>query len=211
MKLKQKIVENGFFRTFFSIYTYFRHHLIEKWKFVYFELDLGSPPFSLPDRDSSLKIRKANYRDIEKIKLDLYPHMGEKQDFDKRYINQIGTKNCTCFIAEVDKKLIHYFMVFDSANNSPLMQTPFDQNNLFESDAYIGNAFTVKGSRGQSVTTYVLLEVIKYLQEEKNIMRAILLVHTDTPGAVGFYSRLGFKVIKNAESKTLSYRFLARN
>ena len=69
MKLKQKIVENGFFRTFFSIYTYFRHHLIEKWKFVYFELDLGSPPFSLPDRDSSLKIRKANYRDIEKILL----------------------------------------------------------------------------------------------------------------------------------------------
>jgi len=203
--------ENGISWAFFSITAYFRHHLIEKWKFVYFELDLGLTSFSLPESDSSLKIREATLKDIEKIKLDLYPHMSEKQDYDKRYIEQIGTNKCTCFIAEFDKKLIHYFMVFESAINSPLMQSPFDKNKLFKCDAYIGNAFTVKGTRGHSVTTYVLLKIIKYLQKDKNISRAILLVHKDTPGAVGFFSRLGFKVIKNAESKSLTSKFLARS
>jgi ribosomal protein S18 acetylase RimI-like enzyme len=43
-----------------------------------------------------------------------------------------------------------------------------------------------------------LLSIIDYLQNESSALRALLLVHEDTPGAVGFFKRLGFKVIENA-------------
>jgi len=36
----------------------------------------------------------------------------------------------------------------------------------------------------------------------------LLLVHEDTPGAIGFFNRLGFKVIENAYPKTYLSRFL---
>jgi ribosomal protein S18 acetylase RimI-like enzyme len=56
----------------------------------------------------------------------------------------------------------------------------------------------------------VVLTIIKYLQNETNSTRALLLVHKDTPGAVGFFNRLGFKVIENAYPKTYLSRFLKR-
>ena len=203
--------KNGFYLTFHKVIQYIRYNLIDKWKFVYFELDLKLQPFSLPERNSSLKIRKADYKDIKKIKNELYPCMGDKQEFDKRYIDQIGKKGINCFIAELDNELVHYFMVFDSAIHSPLMRTPIDHKKIFKSDVYLGNAFTVMGTRGQSITTYVLQAIIKYLQSEEQYSRAVLLIHKDTPGAVGFYKRLGFKVIANAEAKTLVSKFFVRN
>ena len=206
--LSKEFQKNGIFGTISILSKYIRYNLNEKWRFIFFEINLTMPPFSLPKKDESILIRRAITKDYIKIKNDLYPHMGHKQEFDKKYFDQISETGVNCFIAELDNKLIHYFMVFDSAMDSPLIQTPFDKQMINKSDAYLGNAFTIPSARGKWITPHVVLTIIKYLQNETNASRALLLVHKDTPGAVGFFNRLGFKVIENAYPKTYLSRFL---
>jgi len=206
--LSKEFQNNGIFGTISILSEYIRYNLNDKWRFIFFEINLTMPPFSLPKKDESILIRRAKTKDYIKIKNDLYPHMGHKQEFDKKYFDQISETGVNCFIAELDNKLIHYFMVFDSAMDSPLIQTPFDKQMINKSDAYLGNAFTIPSARGKWITPHVVLTIIKYLQNETNASRALLLVHKDTPGAVGFFNRLGFKVIENAYPKTYLSRFL---
>ena len=208
--LSQEFQNNGISGTISILSEYIRYNLTEKWRFIFFEINLTSPPFSLPKKDESILIRRAETKDYTKIKNDLYPYMGHKQEFDKKYLDRISENGINCFIAEVDNKLIHYFMVFDSAIESPLVQTPFDKQMLTQDDAYLGNAFTIPSARGKWITPHVVLTIIKYLQNETDSTRALLLVHKDTPGAVGFFNRLGFKVIENAYPKTYLSRFLKR-
>ena len=125
--LSQEFQNNGISGTISILSEYIRYNLTEKWRFIFFEINLTTPPFSLPKKDESILIRRAETKDYTKIKNDLYPFMGHKQEFDKKYFNQISETGINCFIAEVDNKLIHYFMVFDSAIESPLVQTPFDK------------------------------------------------------------------------------------
>lgn len=206
--LSKEFQNNGIFGAISILSEYIRYNLTEKWRFIFFEIDLTTPTFSLPKKDESILIRRAKTIDYIKIKNDLYPYMGHKQEFDKKYFDQIRESGVNCFIAEVDNELIHYFMVFDSAIESPLVQTPFDKKLLSQEDAYLGNAFTIPSARGKWITPQVVLTIIKYLQNETNATRALLLVHEDTPGAVGFFNRLGFKVIENAYPKTYLSRFL---
>ena len=206
--LSKELQNNGMSGVISILSHYIRYNLVDKWRFIYFEIDLTLRPFSLPKKDESILIRRAETKDHTKIKNDLYPYMGHKQEFDKKFIDQIGEAGVNCFIAEVDNKLIHYFMVFDSAIESPLVQTPFDKKMLTQDDAYLGNAFTIPSARGKWITPHVVLTIIKYLQNETDSTRALLLVHKDTPGAVGFFNRLGFKVIENAYPKTYLSRFL---
>ena len=146
--LSQEFKDNGISGTVSTLSKYIRYNLIEKWRFIFFEIDLTISPFSLPKKDDSILIRRAETKDYIKIKNDLYPHMGHKQEFDKRYLEQISKTGINCFIAEVDNKVIHYFMVFDSAIESPLVQTPFDKQMITQNDAYLGNAFTIPSARG---------------------------------------------------------------
>jgi len=208
--LSTEFQNNGIFGTISILSEYIRYNLTEKWRFIFFEIDLTTSPFSLPKKDESMLIRRAETKDYIRIKNDLYPYMGHKQEFDKKYFDQISESGINCFIVEVDNKLIHYFMVFDSAIESPLVQTPFDKKLLSQDDAYLGNAFTIPSARGKWVTPQVVLTIIKYLQNETNATRALLLVHEDTPGAVGFFNRLGFKIIENSYPKTYLSRFLLR-
>ena len=208
--LSKEFKNNGITGIISKLSEYVRYNLTEKWRFIFFEINLMLPPFSLPKKDESLLIRRAETKDYTKIKNDLYPYMGYKQEFDKQYFEQISKSGFNCFIAEVDNKIIHYFMVFDSAIESPLFQTPFDKQMINQDDAYLGNAFTIPTARGKWITPHVVLTIIKYLKNETNATRALLLVHKDTPGAVGFFSHLGFKVIENAYPKTYLSRFLKR-
>jgi ribosomal protein S18 acetylase RimI-like enzyme len=184
-------------------FAYVRFHTKEKWGFVYFELDLTANPYSLPEIGSSMAVRRAKPEDIKKIIIDIYPYMGEKQEYDKRYIECLGEGNAECFIAEKDGRFVSYFMVFKSAAQSPLTDTPFYKKMITDTDAYLGNAFTVPKVRGMWIVPHVLLSIIDYLQNESSALRALLLVHEDTPGAVGFFRRLGFKLIENAAPKGL--------
>jgi len=197
------LINRGIFELLKRFQDYIHHHLRDKWRFIYFELNLTEVNYSLPEMDESLVVKRAKHGDIKKIQDDMYPFMTTKQEFDKRYIEQIGDDGFECFFAEKDGKVVHYFMVFNNALNSPLIQTPFDKKKILPNDAYLGSAFTTPEARGIWIVPHVLLSIISYFHDKENMQRALLLVHEDTPGAVGFFKRLGFSVINNASPKNL--------
>lgn len=203
-------IKSGFSGVLEQTVAYLNHHTKEKWRFIYLELDLTENPYSLPDMKESLSVRLAKAEDIEKIKTDLYPHMAKKQEYDKRYIESLGEGDVECFVAEKEGKFVSYFMIFKKAAQSPLMQTPFNKKMILGTDAYLGNVFTIPNVRGMWIVPHVLLSVIGYLQEETTANRAILLVHEDTPGAVSFFKRLGFKLVENATSEGFFQRFFEK-
>ena len=180
---------------FLKLIRYLQHHIIEKWKFIYFEIDINEFDSKFP-KDKRLKIINAERHHLDKIRKDLYPYFTHKQEFDIRYIDRVGKEGINCFLAEKNGKFIHYFMVFSEADKSPLINTSFKVKNISKKDVYLGNAFTIPSERGALVLPTVLDEIVKYLKENyKNKSRAILLVHQDTPGAEKFFSILGFKKI----------------
>ena len=199
-RLYELFLRRGFSGVLRQTKAYVRHHTKEQWRFIYLELDLTADPYSLPEMDGIL-VRRAKPEDIDKIKTDLYPYMEEKQEYDKRHMKCLGEDSIDCFLAEKDSKFVSYFMVFKNAGQSPLIYTPFDKKMISGTDAYLGNAFTVPDVRGMWITPKILLSIITYLQKETSANRALLLVHYDTPGAVGFFKRLGFKLIENATSE----------
>lgn len=178
--------------------AYLRSNFKEKWEFTYFDISLEKDPYTLPPLNNSLNIRVAKPVDIPKIESDIYPLLTPNQENDKRDISRIGEKGMTCFIAERNHKIVHYFLVFDSALESPLMKTPFDKVKILENDAYLGSTFTVPDARGLWIVPHTLLYILSFLRNTTNASRALLLVHKDTPGAVGFFRRLGFKIIEDA-------------
>ena len=194
------ISNSGFSGLATVVIDYLKYHIREKWRFVYFELDLSEQLYSLPEADSSLVIRRAVQSDIQKIRKNIYPYMTKKQEFDKRFINLIGKGSAEFIIAERDKIIVHYCVVFNQALDSPLMQMPFYKNNIRSDDAYMGSAFTVPGARGMWIFPHVLLYIVAYLKNNTDAKRVLFLVHEDTPGGTGFFKRLGFKVIENATS-----------
>jgi GNAT superfamily N-acetyltransferase len=202
--------EGGVSRVLEQTFAYVRYHTKEKWRFVYFELDLTANPYSLPEIGSSMAVRRAKPEDIEKIITDIYPYMGEIQEFDKQFIERVGDSNYECFITEKDCKLVSYLIVFKKANQSPLMKMPFKKKLITESDACLGSAFTVPDARGMWIIPHVLLTIIDYLQKESSALRILLLMNVDTPGALGFYKRLGFKIIENAAPKGLFSKILQK-
>jgi ribosomal protein S18 acetylase RimI-like enzyme len=189
--------------------AYLKFNFKEKWEFTYFEISLEVEPYLLPPKINSLIFRIATPEDITKIQTDIYPLLTKNQENDKRYILKIGENGIICFIAELNKKVVHYFLVFVKVHESPLMKTPFEKSKLLENDAYLGSAFTAPEVRGFWIMPNILLYILSYLRENTNASRALLLVHKNTPGAVGFYLRLGFSIIQNPERYNLFY-FIAK-
>ena len=211
IKLKRLIVkfrDSGFRSLLFEISEYLSYHLNEKWEFVYFELSVHDFSFINPKVGSRIEVKKATQADIKKIEHDLYPHFTHKQDFDKKYISQIGEHGVNCFIASIDNQIVHYFMLFENALESPLMVTPFKESLAQRTDAYLGNAFTIPQTRGYWILPMVLSEIFSYLRTKKDIKRAILLVHTDTPSATDFFQRIGFKIMEGAAKQPMLIRFI---
>ena len=180
-----------------QMFRYARYKLQDQWEFVYFELPLDEAIFSLTMHEP-LVIRPAVRDDIARIESDIYPFLGGNEENDKRHISIIGSKGFKCFIAEKDNQLVHYFLVFDRALESPLMDTPFDKTKVRGGDAYLGSAFTSPHARGAWIFPYSLSKICEYLKNETDVTRALLFVHKDTPGAVSFFQRLGFREIANA-------------
>ena len=199
---------DGFHSLLFQIRQYLSYNLNEKWKFVYFELVIEDFSFQKQKKDSNIEVKKATQADLNKISSDLYRHFTHIQDFDKKYISQIGEKGINCFVAIINNQIVHYFMVFENASNSPLKITPFKKGMIEESDAFLGNAFTIPKARGYWVLPQVLSEIFAYLKTNKEINRAILLAHTDTPSAIAFFDKIGFKVIKDATKQPLFIRII---
>lgn len=172
------------------------HHLIEKWKFIYFEVEISNFKPKMPT-DNTLKIINGTTQDLKKIEEDLFPFFTHKQEYDKRFIYKLGEDGINCFLAEKKGKFVHYFMVFSNARNSPLAKTTFNKKEIKENDIYLGNAFTVPLERGSLILPSVLKFILEHFKSSyESKKRAILLVHEDTLGAEKFYSILGFKKIK---------------
>jgi hypothetical protein len=190
-----------------KIFDYLQYHIYEKWMLLYFEIDLKDFCFSLPNMNNII-IRQARKEDICKIKLDIYPHLTDKQNFDMRYIDKIGTKDILCFVAEKNNKFVHYFMVFKSALESPLLQTPFKKSLLSQCDAFIGYIFTVPNSRGYWICPQVTLNILDYLKNHTNLKKVFLIVDDDILGARNFFTRIGFNEVLNVNSPSFILRWI---
>jgi hypothetical protein len=178
------------------------YHLIDKWNFIYLEIDLTKPTFSLPGIDIDLRIWIAEKKDIPKIKTDIGEHLAKE---DEKQIQRIGEEGFCCFVAAKNEKIIHFFLVYEKAIKSLLAQTPFDKKQLVPTDAYLGSAFTMPDARGLWVVPATLIKILAHLKESDKIKRALVLVHKDTSGAAGFYQRLGFNVVENPLSDGIMY------
>lgn len=194
------ISERGLAFLLVKLQEYIRYNLYEKWQFVYFELNVEDFSFSSPNKDGSILVRQASEKDIPKIEKELYPHFTSQQEYDKRYISQLGKKGISCFIAEQNKQVVHYFMLFEKALESPLMITPIKKSLISENDAFLGNAFTVPSARGFWILPEVLARIFSHLSSQDHIRKAILLAHEDTPGALNFFNKIGFHRINDAVS-----------
>ena len=142
------------------------------------------------------KFRIANVVDRKKIQNDIYPYLNGYGENDKKYLEEPNTY--TIIIAEKNNKIIHYFLVFENSNNSPLVRTPIKKNILKNKSAYLGSAFTIPSERGLWIMAYSISYAINYLKENTNREKVLLLVHERTAGAKNFFERLGFNIIKNA-------------
>jgi len=194
------------------IKSYFLYQYKEKWEFTYFEKSVvGQPPYKLPKLDDSTVIRIAVKNDITQIKTDIYPFLTAKQENDKRYIEKIGSSHVKCFIAERDKKLVHYSLLYENANNSPLIQTPIINSKIYLTDAYLGSVFTIPEARGSWILRYAILSIFSYLNENTNVQRILVIVHKDTPGAEGFYKGLGFNVMTDATARNYLHIYRSKS
>jgi len=177
---------------------YFQNKLYEKWRYIYLALDINDFAFKFLKKDDSLVISIAGKENIKEIKKDLYPQFDPDQDFFKQYVDRIGDDSFSCFIAKRDTRIVHYFIVFENAIDSPLVKTPLRKSLYSDKDAYLGNAFTVPSERGAWILPGVIVAVIDYLRKETEVKRVLVLVHQDTLGAATFYEKLGFRKIEDA-------------
>ena len=103
-----------------------------------------------------------------------------------------------CFILEKDGSVVHYFLVYENALNSPLAKTPFRKSIIQKGESYLGTTFTSPDARGLWIAPISLSAILLYLRDTVKSKKTYVLVHKDTPGAVEFYKKLGFNVIENA-------------
>ena len=191
-----------------KLFKYIKYNLKSKWGFIYLERVLDDKMFSMKINEELFSIRIAKQRDIPKIKKDIYPLLPEDdKENDGRDIEQIGTSdNLFCFIAEKEGKIIHYFLVYPSAVDSPLIKTPFSKMKIGDEASYLGSAFTIPEARGLWVVPASLSFIMQYLKNNIQAKKTYVLVHKDTLGAVEFYEKLGFCKVENAVSKGLLFK-----
>ncbi|MDC3240695.1 hypothetical protein OAU43_06120 [Gammaproteobacteria bacterium] len=176
-----------------KIYAFFRSTFIDQRKYIYLNLELDQFDNSFVRDNEGLNIYLADISDKEKIKADLYPYFDNQQNYFKQYLS-FDDNDVLCYLASKETKIVHYFLVFKNAKNSPLNKTRFKTKiGNYDHAAYLGNAFTISSERGGWIVLQVLSVIINELKISYNIKNALVLVHPDTPGALKFYQRLGFK------------------
>lgn len=172
--------------------AFLRRRMLDQQGFVYFYMPMGRSHLIVPS-DPTVTIRRAEIADRTRIEAELFPFVGESEENDKRYIALLGTPGVHCFVGEWDGRLVHYCWLFEDARRSPLLDTPFVQRRISDGDAYIGPAFTSPHARGRWIFPQSLSAILAYCAEKTSTRRLLLFVHKKNPGAVQFYTRLGFQ------------------
>lgn len=193
--------EKGLVGFYLAIREYLIYHLIGKWSFVYLEFMLDQPIVSFVVRDS-ISVRIATPEDQDRIESDIFPLLEGPLAYEKKYFRLLGDPDVRCFLAESDRKLVHYSWVFLDAFQSPIVEPPFDRSQLRAKDAYVGPIFTSPACRG-FVYLQVLSEILRFLRNEVSCERALVLVQGKNPSAVSFYKRMGFKEISGGQPRNI--------
>lgn len=178
-----------------KIFKYLVSKLFIEPKFVYLSLDAENFTkfFNKNEEDSKVFLANLDHKGL--IEEDLFPHFDEQQDYFRQFLN-FDREDVLCYLCQKNNKLVHYFLVFKNAKTSPLQRTRFKKNlDSYDQTAYLGNAFTIASERGGWIVLEVLSRIVKDLKDLHGITKFIVLIHPDTPGALKFYQRLGFKII----------------
>ena len=197
-KIFKILKEEGLFELINKLLLFFKYNLIDKYQFIYLVLNISDFSFRFSENSSQLNIRIAEKKDIKKIEKDIYPFIGKREEYDKKFISRIGDENIVVFIYEKNNKIIHYSLVFKNAIDSPFIKTPLNKSHINNGSAYLGSVFTVPNERGIFILPTVLGYIVKCFSKNYKIRRLILLVHPKTTGASRFYEALGFKKINNS-------------
>lgn len=174
------------------VWRYLKYRLYDERHFVYFAFLLDRP-FPVFPAQAPLAIRCAGPEDLPRIERELFPYLGDVAEGDKRYFPLIGKEGISCFLAEEDGRLVHYSWLFTDLRHAPIMHTPLDKKKLRGGDVFIGPVFTLPSVRGRWVFPVVLQAIIEYVEQHTVARRVILFVFEKNPGAVAFFSRLGFQ------------------
>ena len=96
---------------------------------------------------------------------------------------------------------MHYFLTYENASLSPLINTPFNKSFIKKGDAYLGSTFTIPSERGNWIVPSSISHIIDYYKNLNSVKKLFVLVHKETPGAIEFYESLGFNRVNNAAPK----------
>jgi len=178
-----------------KIFYFLKSRFFDQKKFIYLSLNSKDFKYSLVKSDGNLEVLLAKEENKTEIIKDLYPYFDQDQEYFKQFLN-FDREDILCYLGKRNDKIVHYFLVFTKAMESPLTKTKF-RNYLgsFPNSAYLGNVFTIPKERGSWIVLQVLSKIIKDLQDIHGITRLLVLIHPDTRGALKFYERLGFQVI----------------
>lgn len=201
------LADEGFGNLFQAVFSNLVFHLSSKWRFVYFAFPLDAPTPSINTK-GPITIRIATVEDMARIELEIFPELTSEMKYERRYFRLIGEAKIICFLAEHDNRLVHYSWVFLDASRSLLAEVPFYQNQLTDTDAFIGPVFTSQSARGL-VYFHVLAAILDYLKKNTSARRAIVFFDGKNPSAASFYKRIGFNEIVDAQPKNI-FSFLWR-
>ena len=183
----------GIITLFKHIIDYFKFHLYNKNLYIYLSFDLLNNNLFFPNKDNKLEFKIAELNDRDQIIYDIFPYLTFKEENDRMLINLIGNDTVLFCIGKINNKIIHYFIVFLDAYESPLIRTPLDKNLYNKNDVYLASTFTAPEARGMWVVPYSLAFIFNILKNTFKKNRCISLVHKSTPGAEIFYTKLGFQ------------------
>jgi ribosomal protein S18 acetylase RimI-like enzyme len=191
----------------YRLWSYLKHHLREKWRFTYFELNITNEfLLSHNKSDSNISIKLADVSDLDRIKKELLPYVESPWEINELLNFEENYK--FCFLAESNDKIIHYAIVYIDAINSPLMSTTIPRKLVGKNNAYLGTSYTIPSERGVSVHYEMLMYILTHLLNTMNIKWVINFVHDDTLGAVRYYRRLGFNQIYRSSISNFLFKYL---
>lgn len=183
----------NFSNSFKNFYFSIKYQFLDKWKFIYFEIDIRNyKSMLLINDEKKINFRKADLDDLNNFKINVYPYLKGYGNNDKKFLENPEANDV--FICEKNNKIIHYFLFFPDAKKSPIISTPINKK-LLNNYAYLGSAFTVPSERGTWIMAYSISYILKYLKEKTQINKVLLLIHPSTPGAKQFFERIGFNII----------------
>ena len=198
---KRILAQKGLPGLCYALRSHLVYHLRSKWSFVYLEFPLDQKISSFRTKEA-VTVRIATEGDLDKIRADIFPSLKGELGYEKIYFQLLNQPGVKCFLGECKNKFVHYSWVFLDAFQSPIVEVPFDRNQLRAKDAYVGPIFTSPEYRG-FVYLEVLSAILRFLRDEASCERVLVLVQGENPSAVSFYKRMGFKEISDAQPRNI--------